>query len=269
MALRSVKFTTRSFPHNSNRSVEIFLGTMNVSEYLNMGVGGSTQTLHPEDAKRLRDELIAIYPLEVPAAATKPTKFKVGDKVTYKAIVGYGARGMDGRKGSVKEVLANGWYMVNFTGGPFDNLIKTHEDYLVAGPREIQVGDLVRRTGANWRDVKHGEIYTVSAVGSSLKLVGLTGSYTKSSFELVHTDPVEAVKAAVPTIQSGRFIVAKLEGARYLPGTNPKVHVTDIGAEAEALRLAKEHGGTYHVFKATYEASRELPVIPPVKTTKL
>ncbi|MBZ5864389.1 hypothetical protein LAG72_25020, partial [Escherichia coli] len=68
---------------------------------------------------------------------------------------------------------------------------------------------------------------------------------------------------------SGRFIVAKLEGARYLPGSNPKVHVTDIAAEAEALRLAKEHGGTYHVFKATYEASRDVPVIPPVKATKL
>lgn len=267
--MKSFNKVIRVAPSTSNslKAGEVRIATFDSDKYVNLSVGGSV-TISPTEAMQLRDFLLEAFPLQ-PVA--KPTKFKVGDKVTYKSIVGYGVRGMEGRKGSIKEVLANGWYSVNFSGGPFDQLIKTHEDYLVAEPRQFQAGDRVRRTGSSFSTVTKGEVYTVSGVDAygALLLVGKTGRYTLNSFELVHADPVEAVKAAVPTIQSGRFIVAKLEGARYLPGTNPKVHVTDIGAEAEALRLAKEHGGTYHVFKATYEASRELPVIPPVKATKL
>ncbi|MBZ5882553.1 hypothetical protein LAX69_24665, partial [Escherichia coli] len=189
-----------------------------------------------DEAKKLRDLLNETYPAEV----AKLTKFKAGDKVTYKSIVGYGVRGLEGRKGSVKEVLANGWYNVSWTGGPFDSLIKVHEDYLIATvePRKLQIGDRVRRT----QGPKKGLIMTVTEKHPTyldeIKVSGMVGWRSAKYFELVTTDPVEAVKAAVPTIQSGRFIVAKLEGARYLPGSNPKVHVTDIAAEAEALRLA-------------------------------
>ncbi|UIL29710.1 hypothetical protein LZK75_11240 [Rhizobium leguminosarum] len=112
--------------HNCNSVGEITLATLNADSYINLITSARSLTISPEEAKKLRDLLVEAYPLEAPAAATKPTKFKAGDKVTYKSIVGYGARGMDGRKGSIKEVLTNEWYMVNFTGGPFDNLIKVH-----------------------------------------------------------------------------------------------------------------------------------------------
>lgn len=264
---------TRPFQHNSNRSIEIFLGTMNEGNYLNVGLGGSTQTIHPDDAKRLRDELIKLYPLALAPAAAPASKFKAGDKVTYKAIVGYGARGMDGRKGVIKDVLANEWYMVNFTGGPFDNLIKVHSDYLAAQPvepRGFKVGDKVRRTTGQSKGVVMTVVEThPTQARGDIRVDGMTGWRMQKYFELVTDDPVEAVKAAIPTVNSGRYLVVALEGANYVPGSKPKVHVTDIGANAEAERLAKEVGGTFHVFKATFEASREKPVIPPVKTTKL
>jgi hypothetical protein len=100
-------------------------------------------------------------------------------------------------------------------------------------------------------------------LSGSLRLVGYSRNYSESSFELVSELPGNAGPV------SGRFIVAALEGSTYAPNAKPYVHLTDVAANTEAERLAKEHGGTFHVFKATFEASREKPVIPPVKTTKL
>ncbi|MBY3320733.1 hypothetical protein [Rhizobium laguerreae] len=257
--------------HNCNSVGEITLATLNADSYINLITSARSLTISPEEAKKLRDLLVEAYPLEAPAAATKPTKFKSGDKVTYKSIVGYGARGMDGRKGSIKEVLTNEWYMVNFTGGPFDNLIKVHSDYLVAQPVPsvggLKVGDRVRRLQGSSK----GSVFTVTELNSSLtelKVDGMTGWRMPKYFELV-TDAPASAPEPLAKIDTGRFLVVALEGANYVPGSKPKVHVTDFSARVEAERLARDVGGTYHVFRAVFEASREKPVIPPVKTTKL
>ncbi|ARO29920.1 hypothetical protein NXC14_CH01970 [Rhizobium sp. NXC14] len=248
------------------RSGAVTLATVNTKTHLNLIVSKPDLTLSPAEAQQLRDLLIEAYPLEAPAT----TKFKAGDKVTYKAIVGYGARGMDGRKGVVESAQAGGWFMVKFVGGPFDSLIKVHENFLELQPATstqhvggFRIGDRVRRLQGS----RKGEVFTVTEFNSSLtelKVDGMTGWRMPKYFEPV----TEAVQApAVPV--TGRFIVAALEGTTYAPGSKPKVHLTNTAAEAEAQRLAKEIGGTYHVLKATFEASREKPVIPPVKTAKL
>ncbi|WHO79736.1 hypothetical protein [Rhizobium leguminosarum] len=257
--------------HNCNSVGEITLATLNADSYINLITSARSLTISPEEAKKLRDLLVEAYPLEAPAAAAKPTKFKAGDKVTYKSIVGYGARGMDGRRGSIKEVLTNEWYMVQFTGGPFDNLIKVHSDYLVAQPVPsvggFKVGDRVRRLQGSSK----GSVFTVTELNSSLtelQVDGMTGWRMPKYFELV-TDATASAPEPLAKVDTGRFLVVALEGANYAPGSKPKVHVTDFAARVEAERLARDVGGTYHVFRAVFEASREKPVIPPVKTTKL
>ncbi|SCW77206.1 hypothetical protein SAMN02927900_04783 [Rhizobium mongolense subsp. loessense] len=249
---------------NCNTTGEIKLATFDADKYVNLITSDRNLTISADEAKKLRDLLNETYPLEV----AKPSKFKVGDKVTYKSIVGYGVRGMEGRKGSIKEVLANEWYMVNFSGGPFDNLIKVHSDYLVAGPAPtvggFKVGDRIRRL----QGIYKGQVFTVTELNASLtelKVDGMAGWRMPKYFE----PATEAPEPAPAKIDTGRFIVVALEGANYVPGSKPKLHVTDFAAKAEAERLAKDVGGTYHVFRAVFEASREKPVIPPVKTTKL
>ncbi|MBY3335477.1 hypothetical protein HFN99_00830 [Rhizobium laguerreae] len=260
--------------HNCNSVGEITLATLNADSYINLITSARSLTISPVEAKKLRDLLVEAYPLEAPAAATKPTKFKAGDKVTYKSIVGYGARGMDGRKGSIKEVLTNEWYMVNFTGGPFDNLIKVHSDYLVAQPvetRKLQAGDRVRYK--NGKPFSNGQLVATLdrpySVRSERWWLKETRTHTTlAELELVTDAPAPAPEP-VAKVDTGRFLVVALEGANYAPGSKPKVHVTDFAARVEAERLARDVGGTYHVFRAVFEASREKPVIPPVKTTKL
>lgn len=80
------------------------------------------------------------------------------------------------------------------------------------------------------------------------------------------SDDLELVSTATET---GRFIVSLLEGADYKPGARPVIHTSHASASAEAERLAKAHGGTFHVLRATFEATREKPVIPSVKTAVL
>lgn len=203
--------------HAGDRSqdVKIVLATNNTETHLNVFFDYSrdmnrAHTLSSTQAKQLRDALVEAYPIE-PEATQPKSKFSVGARVTYVTTVGYGLRGMAGRKGTVVTVLPDEWYEVIFNGGPFDAKIKVHSGYLVAD---------------------------------------------------------QAASTSRPET-TGRFIIHVLEGHRYLPGRNPKVHLTAAAAEAEAQRLAKEHGGTYHVFRASFEASREKPVVPPLKTAKL
>lgn len=69
--------------------------------------------------------------------------------------------------------------------------------------------------------------------------------------------------------EHGTFIISMKEAGQYKPSARPAVHHHRSFAEAEARRLAQVHGGTFHVFRAVHEASREKPVIPPVKTRSL
>lgn len=71
------------------------------------------------------------------------------------------------------------------------------------------------------------------------------------------------------TQERGNYIVALQENGQYKPSARPVVHAYRCVAEAEARRLAQVHGGTFHVLRAVHEASREKPVIPPVKTRSL
>ncbi len=317
-----------------NALVKIGLASVNLTSHVNLVIEGGARfdnlTLTPEDATKLRDLLIEAYPVTAP----KPSKFKVGDKVTYRSKVGYGARGMDGRTGTISKVKDGEWYEADF-GTQLGALVPVHSDYLEAAvefkagdrvryksgktfsngqkvgtldrryyglsaerwylketqthvvavdielapadaakgePRKIAVGDTVRRLkGGSWTlpEGTVSKVVYMSPTGSSLRVAGNTALFDTEYFELVHADPVEAVKAAIPTIQNGRFVVIALENGAYVPGSKPKLHVTDVGAQVEAERLAREVGGTYHVFKATFEASREKPIIPPVKTAKL
>jgi hypothetical protein len=262
--------------HSGDRTQyrKVVLATNDTESHLNVypnhgKVGSECMSISPAQARQLRDALLKAYPLE----AAKPSKFKVGDKVAYQSIVGYGARGMAGRKGSIKEVLEKGWYNVTFTGGIFDNVIKVHEDYLVAqpvGPRAFQAGDKVRN--------KSGETFSNAAkivtldrpCGSTGWWLKETNTYTHSAFlELV--TPATPVAPAEPVINTelGRFIVAKMDNGNYLPGTKPRVHTSAKSANEEATRLANDHGGTFHVLRASFEASRPVVVQPPVKTAKL
>lgn len=186
----------------------IDLATLNKDRFINLITSARSLTITPTEAKKLRDALIEAYPLD----ATPKSTYSVGARVTYTSNVGYGLRGMVGRKGTVVTILPGEWYEVIFTSGPFDSKQKVHVSYLL---------------------------------------------------------PDGGMAPAAPAPTTGRYIVANLDGAQYRPSTTPYVHLTAAEAEAEAQRLAKEHGGTFHVFRASFEASREKPVIPPVKTAKL
>ena len=261
--------TVRPSVHNSNNYGRIELATLNVGSYINLITTERSLTISPVEAKQLRDQLLEIYPLE----AAKPSKFKVGDKVAYQSIVGYGARGMAGRKGSIKEVLEKGWYNVTFTGGVFDNVIKVHEDYLVAQqvePRAFQAGDRVRYKDGD--TFSHGlSVATLDRpYDSSRWWLKETGTHAATEkMELV--TPVASTTPVEPAINTelGRFIVAKMDNGNYLPGTKPHVHTSAKAANDEATRLANNHGGTFHVLRASFEASRPVVVQPPVKTAKL
>ena len=271
-----LRFGPHSGDSYQNRTV--VLTTTSPSSHMNIypkGTGGGEcWCLSPAQAKQLRDVLLKAYPIET----AQPSKFKAGDKVSYVTTVGYGLRGMAGRKGTIRAALADEWYEVVFTGGPFDNLIKVHSSFLEAQPEqqtapqparvsgEYKAGDLVRRTGSSFRGVQAGGVYEVVSVNRNhVSLKGFAGTFSRAKFELVASAPAQAQVEP----QTGRYIIHVLDGHRYLPGSNPKVHLTASAAEAEAQRLAKEHGGTYHVFRAAFEASREKPVVPPLKTTKL
>ncbi|MFB2563627.1 hypothetical protein [Rhizobium sp. IMFF44] len=243
---------------NCNTAGEIKLATINADKYVNLITSERTLTITPTEAKQLRDLLIEAYPLDT----AKPAKFRVGDVVIYRAIAGYGIRNMDGRKGTIVNVKLNGWYEVNF-GTLLGSLVPVHEDYIAAAPieqRKIQVGDRVRRIAGS----RKGELMTVTYInGGDIKVAEMSGIRMTSYFELVTEAP------AKEEATSGRFIVVALEGANYAPSSKPHVHLSAITANQEAQRLAKEVGGTFHVLRATFEASREKPVIPPVKTAKL
>lgn len=260
--------TVRPSVHNVNNYGRIELATLNAGAYINLITTERSLTISPSEAKQLRDQLLEIYPLEV----TKPSKFKVGDKVAYQSIVGYGARGMAGRNGLIKEVLEKGWYIVTFTGPIFDTVLKVHEDYLVerVEQRAFQAGDRVR--------YKDGDTFSrgLSVVtldrphGTDRWWFKETGTHARTStLELV--TPAASMPPAEPAINTdlGRFIVAKMDNGNYLPGTKPRVHTSAKSANDEATRLANDHGGTFHVLRASFEASRPVVVQPPVKTAKL
>lgn len=96
--------------------------------------------------------------------------------------------------------------------------------------------------------------------------------------------PVERISGTMPTLMfadeflrmiepvnhdAGRFIVCLLENGVYKPSAKPVVHTSEKLAKAEAERLAKVHGGTFHVLEAIFEADRPKVVVPPVKTRTL
>lgn len=127
----------------------------------------------------------------------------------------------------------------------------------------FKVGDVIRRTGHSFRNVIAGGHYTVQSIDmfGNLSLVGITGTYSASKFTLVGSSPTAE--------QAGRFIVSLVEGGIYKPSKNPAIHLSRSAAEHEATRLAKLHGGTFHVLRVVHEASREVVVAPPVKTKSL
>ncbi|WCJ63954.1 hypothetical protein [Agrobacterium tumefaciens] len=263
------KVSVRPSVHNSGRYGSVELATLSSDSYVNLITSERSLTISPSEAKQLRDQLLEIYPLEV----AKPSKFKVGDKVAYQSIVGYGARGMAGRKGSIKEVLEKGWYNVTFTGGVFDNVIKVHEDYLVAQPveqRAFQAGDKVRNKDGGTFSNGQRVVTLDRPCGAGSWWLKETNTRTSTAFlELV--TPAASMPPAEPAMNTelGRFIVAKMDNGNYLPGTKPRVHTSAKSANEEATRLANDHGGTFHVLRASFEASRPVVVQPPVKTAKL
>lgn len=263
------KVSVRPSVHNSGRYGSVELATLSSDSYVNLITSERSLTISPSEAKKLRDQLLEIYPLET----AKPSKFKVGDKVAYQSIVGYGARGMAGRKGSIKEVLEKGWYNVTFTGGIFDTVIKVHEDYLVAQPveqRAFQAGDRVRYKDGDTFARGFSVVTLDRPHGTDRWWFKETGTHARTStLELV--TPVATTTPVEPAINTelGRFIVAKMDNGNYLPGTKPKVHTSAKSANDEATRLANDHGGTFHVLRASFEASRPVVVQPPVKTAKL
>lgn len=203
----------------------VTLASVNTATFLNLimdaGSSHARLSLSPVDAKKLRDTLNSIYPVDTPKLTgthshtfiaddidTKPA-LKVGDKVRVSTHRhGYGQQNTVG-------VITN-------TGRP--------------GSLPIEV----------------------DFTGSPKKAPALFNQYAAHDLELVPVDP-----------DAGRFIVTLLEDGTYKPSRQPLVHLSEKAANAEAERLAKQHGGTFHVMEAIFEASREKAIVPPVKTKTL
>jgi hypothetical protein len=208
------EFTTKAAPVNLNTSVRVLLATNDTDKHLNLYIDRSRVTLTPEDAKRLRDELLKAYPLTNTVAASS-TKFKVGDHVrvrtTRHGTDQYDTDGIVTKAGRLNTTL----------------------------PYEVDFKNSRKRT-------YHRGINQYSE------------------------DDLELVAPAAPVVNNnGSFIVVLREDGKYKPNENPYIHYSRLTAEAEAERLAKLHGGTFHVLKATFVASRDVPVVPPVKTQQL
>lgn len=121
------------------------------------------------------------------------------------------------------------------------------------------VGAKVRRNQGS----KKGMVMTITEIGpagSDIKVNGMSGWRMRKYFDLVEEPVLE---------DFGSFIVSRKEGGVYKPSQFPAIHVSRSAAEHEASRLAKLHGGTFHVLRAVHEASREVVVAPPVKTKSL
>ncbi len=133
----------------------------------------------------------------------------------------------------------------------------------------FKVGDVVRRTRSGSTLLPVGSVGIVTAVDRNyqIKVDCDRGKEWRLAEFFEHASAAPA-EPAINT-ELGRFIVAKMDNGNYLPGTKPRVHTSAKSANEEATRLANDHGGTFHVLRASFEASRPVVVQPPVKTAKL
>lgn len=139
-----------------------------------------------------------------------------------------------------------------------------------AKPGKFKVGDKVRNKDGGTFSNGQRVVTLDRPCGAGSWWLKETNTRISTAFlELV--SPAASTAPAEPAINTelGRFIVAKMDNGNYLPGTKPRVHTSAKSANDEATRLANDHGGTFHVLRASFEASRPVVVQPPVKTAKL